>query len=76
MQADLSVILPEILISAFALITLLGVAYTGKDRFAVPLLWATAALFVLMAAWIGLTGEGTRTAGNGMVNDAGVARVG
>ncbi|KRS14574.1 NADH-quinone oxidoreductase subunit N [Roseovarius atlanticus] len=74
MQADLSVILPEILISVYAMAALLGVAYTGKDRFAPLLVWITAAVFVLMAAWIGFSGDGTRTAFGGMFNDDGFAR--
>ena len=53
MQADLNVILPEILISVYAMAALLGVAYTGKDRYAPLLVWITAAVFVVMAAWIG-----------------------
>jgi len=74
MQADLTVILPEIVISVYALAALLLVAYTGKDKMAGMLVWLTAALFVLMALWIGATGEGTRTAFGGMFNDDGFAR--
>lgn len=74
MQADLNVILPEILISVYAMAAMLGVAYTGKDRFAPLLVWITAAVFVVMAAWIGFSGEGTRTAFGGMFNDDGFAR--
>ncbi len=74
MQADLNVILPEILISVYAMAALLGVAYTGKDRFAPLLLWITAAVFVVMAAWIGFSGDGTRTAFGGMFQDDGFAR--
>ncbi|MBY5989186.1 NADH-quinone oxidoreductase subunit NuoN [Roseovarius atlanticus] len=74
MQADLNVILPEILISVYAMAAMLGVAYTGKDRFAPLLVWITATVFVVMAAWIGFSGEGTRTAFGGMFNDDGFAR--
>ncbi|QFT92704.1 NADH-quinone oxidoreductase subunit N [Roseovarius sp. THAF9] len=74
MQADLNVILPEILISVYAMAALLGVAYTGKDRFAPLLVWITAAVFVVMAAWIGFSGDGTRTAFGGMFQDDGFAR--
>ena len=74
MQADLNVILPEILISVYAMAALLGVAYTGKDRYAPLLVWITAAVFVVMAAWIGFSGDGTRTAFGGMFNDDGFAR--
>lgn len=74
MQADLSVILPEIVISVYAMAALLFVAYTGKDRMAGMLTWLTAAVLVVMALWIGITGEGDRTAFGGMFNDDGFAR--
>jgi len=74
MQADLTVILPEIVISVYALAALLLVAYTGKDKMAGMLVWLTAGLFVLMALWIGVSGSGTRTAFGGMFNDDGFAR--
>jgi len=74
MQADLSIILPEIVLSVYALAALLGVAYTGQDRMASPLVWLTAGLFTLLAVWIGASGEGTRTAFGGMFNDDGFAR--
>ncbi|WP_397543930.1 NADH-quinone oxidoreductase subunit NuoN [Roseovarius salis] len=74
MQADLSVILPEIVISVYAMAALLLAAYTGKDKMAGMLTWLTAALLTVMALWIGITGEGSRTAFGGMFNDDGFAR--
>ncbi|MCZ0811905.1 MAG: NADH-quinone oxidoreductase subunit NuoN [Pseudomonadota bacterium] len=74
MQADLNVILPEIVISVYAIAALLFTAYTGRDRMAGMLLWLTAALFTVMALWIGTTGQGTRTAFDGMFNDDAFAR--
>jgi NADH-quinone oxidoreductase subunit N len=69
--ADLTIILPEILLAVFAMLGLLGAVYTSKDGMASPLLWATAAVFLAMAAWIGFTGEGVNIAFNGMfVDDA------
>ncbi|MEP2889178.1 NADH-quinone oxidoreductase subunit NuoN [Tateyamaria sp.] len=69
--ADLTVILPEILLAVFAMLGLLGAVYTSKDGLAPTLLWATAAVFLVMAAWIGFTGEGTNVVFNGMfVDDA------
>jgi len=69
--ADLTIILPEILLAVFAMLGLLGAVYTSKDGMASPLLWATAAVFLAMAAWIGFTGEGVNVAFNGMfVDDA------
>ncbi|WP_297774808.1 NADH-quinone oxidoreductase subunit NuoN [uncultured Roseovarius sp.] len=74
MQADLNVILPEIVISVYAMAALLFTAYTGKDKMAGMLVWLTAALFAVMALWIGASGGGTRTAFDGMFNDDGFAR--
>jgi NADH-quinone oxidoreductase subunit N len=74
MQADLTVILPEIVLAVSAMAALLGVVYTGKDRMAVPLVWGMAGLMVLIAVGIGVNGSGTRTAFGGMINDDGFAR--
>ena len=71
---DLSLILPEIVLSVFAMAALLGGAYGGKDKLASTLLWATAALFVVVAAWIGLQGGGRGVAFSGMFVDDGFAR--
>lgn len=73
-QADLSLILPEIMISVYAMLALVGAAYTGKDELAGVLTWATAALFVVAAFWVGSTGGGTREAFGGMFIDDGFAR--
>ena len=73
--ADLNVILPEIVISLYAIVALLGAAYTSQDRMAGMLVWLTAALFVVVAFWIGATGAGsTRVAFGGMFHDDGFAR--
>jgi NADH-quinone oxidoreductase subunit N len=72
--ADLNVILPEILLAAFALVGLLGAVYTSKDKIGGLLVWLTAVVFVLLAAWIGMTGEGTRVAFNGMFIEDSFAR--
>ncbi|MEO0380284.1 MAG: NADH-quinone oxidoreductase subunit NuoN [Pseudomonadota bacterium] len=69
--ADLTIIVPEILLAVFAMLGLLGAVYTSKDGLASPLLWATAAVFLAVAVWIGFTGEGVNVAFNGMfVDDA------
>ncbi|WP_420013720.1 NADH-quinone oxidoreductase subunit NuoN [Tateyamaria sp.] len=74
MAADLTIILPEILLAIFAMLGLLGAVYTAKDGLASALLWSTAAVFIALAAWIGLTGEGTNIAFNGMFVDDGFSR--
>ena len=73
-QADLNIILPEILLALFAMLALIGAVYTGKDKLAPMLTWVTAVVLVLVAAWIGLNGEGTRSAFGGMFNDDAFAR--
>jgi NADH-quinone oxidoreductase subunit N len=73
-SADLNIILPEILLSAFALLGLMGAVYTTKDKTGGLLVWLTAIVFVALAAWIGLTGEGTRVAFGGMFIEDGFAR--
>lgn len=65
MSADLTLILPEILLSLFAMTGLVGAVYTGKDTIAGPLLWATAALMVILALWIGMSGGGADIAFGG-----------
>ncbi|MEQ3709049.1 NADH-quinone oxidoreductase subunit NuoN, partial [Tateyamaria sp.] len=70
-SADLNIILPEILLAVFAMLGLLGAVYSSKDGLASPLLWATSAVFLAVAAWIGFTGEGVNIAFNGLfVDDA------
>ncbi|PJE28404.1 NADH-quinone oxidoreductase subunit N [Pseudooceanicola marinus] len=52
LQADLNVILPEIVLAIYAMLALVGAVYTGKDKLTAPLTWATAAVFVLLGLWI------------------------
>lgn len=74
MQADLNTILPEIVISVYAMLALLGAVYTSKDKLAGLVTYATAGLLLLVAAWIGLTGSGASTAFGGMFVDDAFAR--
>ncbi|WP_204362800.1 NADH-quinone oxidoreductase subunit NuoN [Litorivita pollutaquae] len=73
-QADLNTIAPEIILSIYAMVALVGAVYTGKDKIAGPLVWLTAGLFVLLAAWIGLGSGGTHDAFGGMFKDDAFAR--
>ena len=73
-QADLNTLLPEILLAVYAMGALVGAVYTGKDRLAAPLTWATAGVFLLAALWIGVRGDGARAAFGGMFLDDGFAR--
>ena len=73
-QSDLAIILPEIVISLFAMFTLIGAVYTGKDNLASMLVWVTAGLFALVALWIATSAGGGATAFGGMFIDDGFAR--
>ncbi|MEP5153005.1 proton-conducting transporter membrane subunit, partial [Planktotalea sp.] len=73
-QADLTIIMPEIILALFALIALVAAVYTGKDKVASLLVWVTSALFVVLAAWIGFSGEGANEAFGGMFNDDAFSR--
>ncbi len=74
LSADLGIILPEIVLSVYAMLALLGAVYTVKDGAASLLVWATSGLFLAIAVWIGLNGAGTNVAFNGMFIDDGFAR--
>ena len=73
-QSDFSVVLPEIVLSFFAMAALLFAVYTGKDKTAPMLVWVTAALFVALAAFIGFGSDTTRAAFGGMFIDDAFAR--
>ncbi len=51
MSADLTLILPEIILAIYAMGALLFAVYTGKDALARPLIWTTAAVLVAIAFW-------------------------
>jgi NADH-quinone oxidoreductase subunit N len=71
---DLSIILPEILLSVFAMLALVGGAYGGQDRLAPAILWVTSAFMIALAFWIGVQGSGTARAFGGMFVDDAFAR--
>jgi NADH-quinone oxidoreductase subunit N len=71
---DLAVILPEIILSLFAMGALLGAVYTSKDGLAPALTWGTALLLAIMGFYIMVTGSGTRVAFDGMFVDDAFAR--
>ena len=65
-HADFSAILPEFLLTLFSLGAILTGAFAGKDRTAPLLMWTTAAVYVLLAFLIALSGPTDRTAFFGM----------
>ncbi len=46
---DLNIIFPEIFLSVYAMVALLGVVYTSKDELAKRVTWVTAFIFILVA---------------------------
>ncbi|MGR3584096.1 MAG: NADH-quinone oxidoreductase subunit NuoN, partial [Pseudooceanicola nanhaiensis] len=75
MQSDLNVILPEIILSLYAMLALLGAVYTTKDKAASLIVWMTAAVMVILGVWLLVYGDaGDRTAFFGMFIDDGFAR--
>lgn len=73
-QADLLIILPEIILAVFAMLALLGAVYTSKDAAAPLLIWLTAGLMVALAGWIAISADGTNVAFGGMFVDDGFSR--
>ncbi len=70
-SADFSTVLPEVILAVYAMAALLIGVYGSKDKSAPTITWATAAVMAGLAAWIGMNGEGTTSAFNGMyVDDA------
>ncbi|MCF6445313.1 NADH-quinone oxidoreductase subunit NuoN [Nereida sp. MMG025] len=68
---DLAILTPEILLAIYAMLALIAIVYTGKDAMARLSLWMTSGVFIGLAAWIGLSGQGTNIAFDGMfVDDA------
>lgn len=72
--ADYSTVLPEIVLSVFAMLGLIFGVYGGKDRIAPMLVWTTAAMFIFVAAWIGLSSGSSTTAFGTMFIDDGFSR--
>lgn len=73
-SADLTLVLPEIILSVYAMAMLLVAVYTTKDAMASMLVWITAGLMIALGAWIAVHGEGTNVAFGGMLVEDGFAR--
>ena len=72
--SDLNIILPEIILSVYAMLALVGAVYTAKDELATTLCWLTAVLFAVVAFWISSDTASAQTAFNGMFIEDGFAR--
>jgi NADH-quinone oxidoreductase subunit N len=69
LAGDFNVVLPEVVLSSFAMAALMFGVYTNKDKSASLLVWATSGLMLALTLWIGLGGEGERAAFGGMFVD-------
>ena len=72
--ADLSAILPEVILAVFAMAALLFGVYTGKDKTAPMMVWGTSALMVLVGLMIAFSGGGTTRAFGGLFIDDAFSR--
>ncbi|WP_375255321.1 NADH-quinone oxidoreductase subunit NuoN [Yoonia sp.] len=72
--ADIQILMPEIVLAVYAMGALMAVVYTTKDAMASLLTWITSSLFVVLAIWIGVNGQGTNVAFGGMFIDDGFGR--
>ncbi len=73
-NADIQVVMPELLLAVFAMLALIGAVYTGKDTYAGPILWLTSAVMLALAFWIGVGDAGGRSAFGGSFTDDAYAR--
>ena len=73
-MSDYAVVLPELILSIYAIAALLVAVYTVKDALTDALTWATAGLMVALALWIGLGQSGSHSAFGGMFTDDAFAR--
>ena len=71
---DLNIIFPEIFLSVYAMVALLGVVYTSKDKLAKRVTWVTAFIFILVAFLIIFSEEKTEIAFGGMFIDDAFSR--
>ena len=72
--SDLNIILPEIILSVYAMLALVGAVYAAKDELATTLCWLTSILFLIVAFWISSDSASAQIAFNGMFIDDGFAR--
>lgn len=72
--ADIQILMPEIVLAVYAMGALMAAVYTTKDAMASLLTWITSSLFVVLAIWIGVNGQGTNVAFGGMFIDDGFGR--
>jgi NADH-quinone oxidoreductase subunit N len=74
LSADLSVVLPELILVVFAMAALMYGVYFGGDKHAGETIWATSAVMVALGLMVGLGPEGRETAFHGAFVSDGFAR--
>jgi NADH-quinone oxidoreductase subunit N len=74
MMSDFFLVLPELILSLYAMVALLVAVYTGKDALTDALTWATAAVMVALALWISLGQTGNESGFGGMFTQDAFAR--
>ncbi|MEM9013376.1 MAG: NADH-quinone oxidoreductase subunit NuoN [Pseudomonadota bacterium] len=74
LSENLTIVLPEIVLALYAMAALMWAVFRGHDREAERVTIATIAVFLGLAAWIALTGEGRAMAFDGAFVDDGFAR--
>ena len=65
----IQILLPEITLSIFAMIALLGAVYGGKDKVSSAVLWCIVTMFSVIAIYVSLQGGETLTAFGGAFID-------
>jgi len=73
-QADLSIVMPEILLSLFAMLSLLGAVYGRKDGLTTSLIWVTSVVLIIAAFTVIKSANVTEVAFDGMFINDGFAR--
>ncbi|HGG64785.1 MAG TPA: NADH-quinone oxidoreductase subunit NuoN [Rhodobacteraceae bacterium] len=74
LNADISIVLPEITLAVFAMAALMFGVYTSKDKVAPLILWATSAVLAGIGIWIALSPAGTHIAFHGAFVDDSFSR--
>jgi len=74
LSADLSTVLPELILAIYAMAALMWGVYLGKDNQARTILWTSVAVLIALAFFVGFQEEGTRTAFDGMFTNDGFSR--
>tara|TARA_B100000787_G_scaffold169184_1_gene159663 strand:- start:562 stop:2004 length:1443 start_codon:yes stop_codon:yes gene_type:complete len=72
--SDFWTVLPEVLLSLYAMLALVVFVYSGKDKHAALSIWLTSGVFLLLAAIIGLSNAPETVSFNGMFVEDNFAR--